>query len=169
MLRTLKFIFYRFTSTGINTHSSILHNAMKGKFDDNQGEIAGTSIVIDRTSGQSILDGITSIIYYMLKFNALAVVKEGLHGDDTVVCLNQLRVYHPRSIKSLGISDNLVLSLSQHSNINYDDWNNRFNSIFSIDTIHPIYAFSNGSSFGYRLVKILSLFRGVNTGVIKLT
>ena len=86
----------------------------------------------------------------------------------TVMCLDQLELYHPNVVKSLSSSPSIPLALSTHSATNYNNWQFGFNKISGLDTIFPIYLFHDSDAFGYRLSKALSFYKNLESRIIKL-
>ena len=156
--------FYKAVPGGIYSGSRL--NVIVGN-----NELDGNRFTIDRSDPQSILDGITSIIYYTLEYNALAIIKEDKAGagtGQTVLCLNQLRIYHPDEVVSLGSTDyqTLRLQLSNYATNNYESWKSYFDTLFN--TVYPIYLFHDAGGFGYRLTRLLKLFRNEDLNIYEL-
>jgi hypothetical protein len=153
---------YRAGPGGINEGVS-LHTKIK--------ELDSNRFTIDRSNPQSVLNGITSIIYYTLKYNALVVVKEGKVGgptSNTVVCLNQLQIYHPDEVLSLRPSDDHTKVLNNYASSNYASWKSKFDALFNVGMVYPIYLFHDASAFGSRLSRFLRLFKNEALNIIKL-
>ncbi len=75
-VRYFSVFFHRSSPSGIHYNSN-LHDRIGTSFDDSLGELEGTFFDIDRNDPQSVADAIASIIYYMVKFNSLTIIKEG--------------------------------------------------------------------------------------------
>ncbi|MFX0138069.1 MAG: hypothetical protein ACFFDN_30785, partial [Candidatus Hodarchaeota archaeon] len=165
----MTFYFHRPSLSGINTESVLKQSIKK-----NRDELDGTFITIDKQDSQSILDGVLSAVYYMKKYNAFVILKEGTRMDTTgktAMCFNELKLYGPEYIVSFLDNPNKELSqtpLSTHSALNYAKWAAKFDEISVLESIHPIYLFHDSQNFGKRLVDLIYLYRGIQCRIIQL-
>ena len=163
--------FHKFSVSGINDRSNLKHVIIDKYKKD---EIKGTHITVDRQNPQSVLDAITSIIFYMKKYNALCIIKDGRHRDsnaNVVAIFDETTLYRPEFIQSFSEDRTIDLarySLTGYSEQYYQSWTDSYSGISTISNIFPIYRFQDADTFGRRLVSLLAVYRKSNAKIIKL-
>jgi hypothetical protein len=159
--------------SGINDKTT-LKNRIPSSY--NFGEIEGTYIDVDRSDPQSIIDAIASITYYMQKYNAFVIIKEGSKSQNLnslVMCFDQRKIYRPDIIQSIVASSGRIPNkyLSSYSEAHYNNWINQYDQIFNIGNIYPLYLFhdiNDDNKLAQLIVDSLGIFLGVNSRIIKL-
>jgi len=153
---------------GINLQS---HLSLKISSKYKSEEIEGTHIDVDRSDPQSVIDAIASITYYMQKYNAFVIVKEGMKDQNLnslVICFDQRKVYQPDFIQTI-VADKIANKfLSSYSEVHYNNWVNQYDQIFNIGNIYPLYLFHDVDKLPQLIVDSLRIYLGVNSQLVEL-
>ncbi len=164
--------FHKSGVSGINQQSN-LNNKIPLKY--RSDEIKGTYIDVDRSDPQSVINAIASITYYIQKFNAFVMVKEGTRGqklNSLVMCFDQRKIYQPDVIQSILSSLKIPNKfLSSYSKAHYNNWISQYNQIFNIGNIYPLYLFhdvNDNNKLAQLIIDSLRIYLGVNSQIIKL-
>lgn len=138
-------------------------------------EIEGTYIDVDRSNPQSVIDAIASITYYMQKYNAFVIIREGTKDqrlNPLVMCFDQRKIYRPDIIQSIVAGIEIPNKfLSSYSKANYKNWVNQYDRIFNVGNIYPLYLFhdvNDDNKLAQLIVDSLRIYLGVNSQLIKL-
>jgi len=136
-------------------------------------EIEGTYIDVDRSDPQSVIDAIASITYYMQKYNAFVMVKEGLHlqhSNSLVMCFDQRKIYRPDIVQTILSPSKLSNKfLSSYSEAHYKNWATLYNdNIYNAANTYPLYLFHDVNKLPQLIVDSLRIYLGVNSQIIKL-
>ena len=152
------------------TRQTTLHNKIRSKYMSD--EIEGTYIDVDRSNPQSVSDAIASIVYYMQKYNAFVMVKEGLHNqrsDSLVMCFDQRKIYRPDILQPISATVRISNKfLSSYSEVHYNDWINQYNGIFNAANTYPLYLFHDVDGLPQLIVDSLRIYLNINSRIIKL-
>ena len=155
--------------SGINLITTLKNRVPSGYKSD---EIEGTYIDVDRSNPQSVIDAIASIAYYMQKYNAFVIVKEGLKAQNLnslVICFDQRKIYRPDVIQSIVAGNEIATKyLSTYSTAHYNNWINQYDQIFNIGNIYPLYLFHDIDKLPQLVVDSLRIYLGVNSRLVEL-
>ena len=163
--------FHKPSTSGINHHTN-LNDRISGSYTSE--EIEGTFIDVDRSDPQSVIDAIASTVFYMLKYNAFVLVKEGLKSqvsNTVVMCFDQRKIYRPDILKTIFASGVQISNkfLSPYSETQYNNWASQYDGkIFSAGNIYPLYLFHDVSDLPQLIVDNLRIFLRTKAQIIKL-
>ncbi|KKM12031.1 hypothetical protein LCGC14_1720500 [marine sediment metagenome] len=124
---------------------------------------SGFKILIDRTDLSSFKQSVASIVFFMVKYNAFAQIKErGLSSDTNALYISQFGIHSEDYVKTsfFAESSKMTNTLSQYSVIHTDEWKGLFNGVWDHTNIFPIYVFSNTDDF---VSLFLSFFNDIDS------
>jgi len=154
---------------GLDTQQSSINAAVPSYLrGDNLGGAKVASLMFSGSNKQEFKRAIATIIYHIVKYRAIAIIRENNNHGNLVLALSQLGVLDIDYITTPWSRNPFTLTLGVQE-ATYDQFKRRFEGIWNPEVIFPICAFlgSNGgrnqrNSFEHLY---LSLFRSLSGSI----